>query len=764
MTVKTILFTFLLSGLGLWAQTPTPPAAPAGPVTNTLGPGPTRDPLSRAAMRAGSLARTNAPAAATNAAPGAAAPPAPGAGLGAPPPLGRAPQPAIGPPGTAGPAAPPAPGATPTAPPAQTAAVTLAAGSTNPPSEELLGMMRLQAADLTQVLDLYMEYSGRTVLRPSTLPAPQITLVPNPKALFTRKEAVQILDTVLGMNGIAMLNVGEKFVKAVPTANAGGQGQPIAKEPGEGLPELGPYVTYVVQLTNVLPSAIVAALQPFASAVPNGILPIDTSQVLVLRDFSENVKRMLELVKKIDVVIPSEFVSEVIPIKYAMASDIAGALNSLSSGGGATTLGGGAAGAGGLGAGGRGGRGGGMGSRMGGGLGRTGTGMGMGYPGSTAAGVNPLGATAPGAQGAGASFTDRLRGIMSRAGATATGEIQVIGQTKIISDERTNSLLIYASKEDMKTIKHIIEQLDIVLAQVLIEAVIIEVSLDDSRNLGVSYQEAKGHGLGHYFNGIGGVNNGNMLSQSSFLSGAATNAAGNLPGGFSYLAHLGQDLDVTLTAVASDSRAKVLQRPVIQTSHGMEANIFVGESRPYPTGSYYGGGAYGGYSSIQQMQIGVTLDVTPLINVDGLVVMQISQQIDNVSGTVNMPNVGDVPITSSKSASAQVSVRDHETIMLGGLIETTKNQSASGVPVLKDLPLLGVLFRSSSRSEARNELIVLIRPTVLPTPEVAALAARAVKSKMPGVRSAEHEFQTDENNRLRKFDKEFRGKELLETQ
>src|SRR5437879_13328581 len=102
-------------------------------------------------------------------------------------------------------------------------------------------------------------------------------------------------------------------------------------------------------------------------------------------------------------------------------------------------------------------------------------------------GVNPdyipqATATSPGA--AGASFSDRLRNIINRA--STSGDIQVIGQTKIIADERTNSLLIFASREDMKTIKDIISKLDIVLAQVLIEAVIIEVQLANDQSLGVS--------------------------------------------------------------------------------------------------------------------------------------------------------------------------------------------------------------------------------------------------------------------------------------
>ena len=172
-------------------------------------------------------------------------------------------------------------------------------------------------------------------------------------------------------------------------------------------------------------------------------------------------------------------------------------------------------------------------------------------------------------------------------------------------------------------------------------------------------------------------------------------------------------------------------------------------TQPYPTSSYYGGGAYGGYSSIQQLQIGVTLEVTPLINPDGLVVMDIHTKIDGLDGSVTIENVGDVPITSSKEAAAKVSVRDHDTIILGGLIYTEKDKSASGVPVLMDIPLLGYLFRSSTASDTRNELIVLIRPTVLPTPEIAALAATAEKNKMPGVRATEKEVREDERRRLK---------------
>ena len=625
----------------------------------------------------------------------------------------------------------------------------------NKAPEEILppGMIDFRQADLNVVLQVYAELVNRTILRHASLPAPTITL--KTQTPLTKKEAIQALDAVLAMNGISMVDIGDKFVKALAPAQAGGAGQEPSKLAADALPNLGAYVTHVVQLKYSKPSEIIPALQPFASGSPNPIVPIETSQILVLRDNAENVKRMLEMISQIDIIVPAEFTNEVISIKYALASDIASALNSLSTGGGGATVGSSSSGS-------R--TGATSSSRMGGmggssGMNRTGgSTMGGSYPGSTKQGMggaSTMGTTTPGATGSSSSsFSDRLRNLISKA--SSSGDIQVLGQTKIIADERTNSLLIYASREDMKIIKDIIAKLDVVLAQVLIEAVVIEYTLDKSRSFGVSYLESKYHGAGNYYSGRGAMipSGSSVLSSDSF--GVVSNSATSLSSGFSYLAGFGNDLDVTLTALQGDSHAKILQRPRIQTSHAVAAHLFVGESRPYPTGSYYGGGSYGGYSSIQQMQIGVDLSVTPLINPDGLVVMEIQQNIDSVKGTVNIANVGDVPITSSKQASAKVAVRDRDTIMLGGLIENDKSDSQSGVPYLKDIPLLGALFRSSSTSSSRSELIVLIRPTVLPTPEVAALTATDEKHNMPGVRMTEHEFQSDNQKLLKATDKYLR--------
>jgi general secretion pathway protein D len=628
------------------------------------------------------------------------------------------------------------------------------AASTNP---EMMppNMIDFRNADLAMVLDVYAMMVNRTLLRPATLPAQTLSL--KTQGQLTMKEGIQALEGVLALNGITIINVGDKFAKVLAEAQATQGAAPFATNGVSSLPDLGQYVTEVKHLQYVKPSEVVAILQPFVR-IPNGILPIDPSGIIILRDYAENVKRMLELLNRVDIALPSDFEQEVIPIKYAKSSEIASALNSLSAGGGGGTTVGTSSGGGSGSSSGRSSMGSRSGSRMGGSMGGAG-----GFGNNT--GSNPFGNNGgfnnqggnfgSGGQG-GNSFNSRLQNIINRASSTtSSGDIQVLGTTKIISDERTNSLLVFASKEDMRKIKEIVSKLDVVLAQVLIEAVIISVGLTDSHDLGFSYLQHP-QTVGNW-TGVGAINNKSFQTPANYVlnkNGVTNSSSSVIPGGFSYLMSFGDDLDVAVAAVQGNSRARILQRPRIQTSHNEPASIFVGESRPYPTSSYYGGGAYGGYSSIQQLEIGVSLDVTPLINPDGLVVMDIHQKIDSFEGNVTIQNVGDVPITSEKEAQAKVSVRDHDTIILGGLIETDKNANKSGVPFLMDLPLFGYLFRSTHHDEKRTELIVLIRPTVLPTPEIAALTATAEKNKMPAVRAAERDFRAEETQRLKKANAE----------
>ena len=569
------------------------------------------------------------------------------------------------------------------------------------------------AAELDQVLKIYTELVGRNLLRPATLPAAKIVL--KQTTPLTKLEVVRMIEAALSLNQISVVNVGEKFVTVMSSAEAYKIPGIINTNVVGDLPVLGSMVTHVVQLKNSKPTEMVAILTPFASGTAaNPVMPVDSSGILVLRDNVANVKRMLEMIEKVDIVGTSEIESKVIPIKYAKAEEIASALGSVGGGSGGTV----------------------------------GTRTSSSTSGSTSGfnrtsgqpGYNQPGAI-PGAQptpSAGGTFGDRLNNIIRKA--SASGDLTILGSTKIIADIRSNSLLVFASKQDMEMIEKIISQLDVVLAQVLIETIIMDVSLDDSKTIGFSAAQNK-TAISKNVTGAGGFNNGQSFFD--FLGSAASNAfPGNLtttlPAGFSYFGKLGSDYLVALNAAANAGRATIVQKPRILTSHAKEGHIFLGESRAIVSSTYYGGGFGGGpSSSYQQQQAGIDLTVTPFVNTEGLVVMEINQEISDFKGTTQITGVGAVPNITQRSIRGEVAVNDGETVILGGIILDRKEGSKSGVPFLMDIPLLGRLFSNTTESKGRSELVVLMRPKVLKTPELVAKHTIVEKEGMPAIMAAE---------------------------
>ncbi|HEX5218097.1 MAG TPA: secretin N-terminal domain-containing protein [Verrucomicrobiae bacterium] len=599
---------------------------------------------------------------------------------------------------------------------------------TIPNPDEILpaGSIKFTAAPLESVLSLYGDFVGRNVLRPATLPDAKIVLMQTTP--LTRLEVVRALEAAMALNNVSVVNVGEKFVTVVPTADAWKIPGRINTNQVDRLPELGSVATHIAQLKYSKPSELQSVLVPFASGTAaSPVTPIDSSGILVLRDNVANVKRMLEMIEKIDVAVPSEFVSEVIPIKYAKAEEIATALSSVGGGSGGTvgsrpTGGTTTPGASGF-------------SRQQGGLG------GYNQP-----GMNPLQGTTPTPTPSGGSaFSQNLQNIIRRA--ASSGDLQILGTTKIIADIRSNSLLVFATREDMKVIKDIIAKLDVVLAQVLIETIIMDVSLDNSWALGISAAQTPRQFSGD-FSGAGGMNLKRFTDVAAGGGSTAgqTNAFTDLIGtGLRYFGKINDDIYVQVEAAASDGKINVIQKPRIQTSHATPASLFIGNTVPYVTSTYYGG-SYGGgpSSSYQQLRVGIGLNVTPFINQDGLVVMKIDETIDEISGSTTIDGVGQVPNTTSRTLAAEVAVLDRESIMLGGFIRNAENRTKAGVPILKDIPLLGALFRSSGEAKQRNELMVLMRPTVLRTPELASLQVAVEKEGLPGVVAAEADYNREE--------------------
>jgi general secretion pathway protein D len=705
MKTTTLVLILFLTGLELWAQTP---------------PAPNPAPLQRRRPARFNNATNNA----------AVVPPG---------------QPASGEPAVPGVPAPGQPAASPLAESGASAAT----NASQPPEKEIPAYSyNFEGVDVNQVLEVYGQLVGRTMLR-ANLPGAQIIL--KTETPLTKSEAIQALQAVLALNGISLVNIGDKFVKVLPSDQASGAGAALDYSSATNLPDMGSYVTHIVQLKYLKPSEMLPVIQPFAKL--NSIISLDANGVLVIRDYAENVKRMLEMIQQVDVSVPAEYISEVIPIKYAMAEDIANALNSLGGSGGSTVSFGGSA--------------------------ATPSINGVARPGGASTGGAAGGyqggnqqnqqrafgsqTTPGGAPTGGTSFQQRLQSIIQRASSGGQQEaIQVFGQTKIIADQRSNSLLIFATRADMDRIKAVIEKLDVLLAQVLIESVIMGVDINHSWNLGVSaaqnpktfHGDATGSNILQNIIGGGGMNNGkspfydflngSLGTNSSAVSGAAF--GNSLPSGFSYFGNIGPNWDVALQAAQADSTTTVIQRPRIQTSQAKAASFFVGQTVPYVTGSTYGS-AYGNSSSYSQLSVGVELDVTPFINPDGLVVMDINQEVDDISGYTTIDGNA-VPNTNKRTLSSEIAVRDRDTIILGGFVRSDKSKSKSGVPLLMDVPLLGNLFTSRNDSKNRQETIVLIRPTVLKTPELAAAQAVKEQRRLPGISAAAVEDEASERKQV----------------
>jgi len=590
--------------------------------------------------------------------------------------------------------------------------------------------MQLNNMDIASVFELYSEFSGRIVVKNSQINAGTLTLkVPIP---LTRLEAVQTLDAALAQNGITMIPFSDKWVKAVPAANAGAEGAAMYEGKASNLPEAEQFVTQVIQLKYARPTEVVPLLATFTKNPASGVIAIESSQLLVVRDYASNVRRIAELIAKIDISPPPDYRLDVIPVRYGKVDDLYQTMSSLIGGG-------------------TGGAGVGQGQQRRGPTplrsGQNNNGLQGGQFGQTGInGINPVNQN-PGANYN--NFQNRVNRVLGQAGApgTANAQNQIISDARIVPDERSNSLLVYANEHDMVMISNIVKQVDHQLPQVLIEAVVLDVSLNNSYSLGVSYlQNPQTTGK---LTQASGANNGPQV-----LS-AVTNLSSGLPSGFSYFAQYGGSLEAAVQALASDNTVSVIATPRIQTSHAVPGSFLIGTSVPYITGFQTYSGYVGGPSSsstVQEKDINTDIEVTPFITPDGLVVMDIDNSFDEPGPTVNIGG-NPYPVVNQRHASSTLTLRDGETIMMGGYITTTKTKSVSGVPYLMNIPLLGALFRSKNTSDVREELIVLMRATILKTTDDARNYATKERKTLPGIRMAEDEENKDRADKLKAVEK-----------
>jgi general secretion pathway protein D len=638
-------------------------------------------------------------------------------------------------------------------------------------------------SDLDVVMAQYCEWTGQIYLKTDAVKA-SITLKADK---LTKKECIEVVDAILAMNNIALVPMGEKYIKVIMSTapDLTGHGLKINMDQDTQYAGSDKFVTQIVQLQHVEIPEVQAAVQHLLHAYGK-ILALQSSNSLMLTDTEANINRVRELIEFMDQ--PAARIEpSIYQIEYADATEIAGKLNEIITMAQADQKK------------------------------KTATGTVVGNPNARtpagvirarttqtkaaptkasisnteggsnviiqgnvkvmadertniilifsqeenfkffdtiievldvevepettfevvnleyadaselagtlndligAAGSSRSSSSSSSRSGSSGSRTGSSNARSSQSGNTSNSRVtpnaasdgessgienlnRLSEDTKILADERSNSILLMGEKADIAAIKNVIATLDIMLEQVMIEAAIFEVTLGDDLRAGIDWLYRSDSG-----DKIGGWDGANLI----------TNTVGNVAAqAMTYYQNItGINTEIAINLAASDSNVRLLSTPIIITTDNTEARLSVGEQRPIVTStSSYANSSGTQSSNYEYKDIGINLTVTPRINPQRVVVMEVLQQADQVGGEVSIDG-NQVPIILNREFEAQISVPDRGTIALGGLINSETRDSVVKIPILGDIPLIGrYLFSSTKKENVQTELIVLLTPHVL---------------------------------------------------
>ncbi len=286
-------------------------------------------------------------------------------------------------------------------------------------------------------------------------------------------------------------------------------------------------------------------------------------------------------------------------------------------------------------------------------------------------------------------------------------------EATISSDETNNAIVVFGTPRDYAVIEDALRKLDILPQQVLIEAAITEVSLNDALRYGVQWNFQNG--------------------DSNFaLSEGPTAAVARVFPGFSYF-FSGNSISATLNALEQRTKINVISAPKLLVLNNQTAALQVGDQVPVATQSAVGVVNPDSpiVNSIEYRDTGVILKITPRVNAGGLVLLDVAQEVSAVSqATASTSAENNSPTISTRRISTSIAVQDGQVIALGGLISSTRSKGSTGIPILSRIPVLGALFGRKNDTEDRNELLILLRPRVLRTIDDASAVTDELRSKI----------------------------------
>ncbi|MDP3520560.1 MAG: type II secretion system secretin GspD [Hydrogenophaga sp.] len=320
----------------------------------------------------------------------------------------------------------------------------------------------------------------------------------------------------------------------------------------------------------------------------------------------------------------------------------------------------------------------------------------------------------------------------TRPGATApVTSVNLPGGVRVMADEVNNALLIYGLPSDFEIIESAMKRLDLPPTQVLIEATIVEVTLSDDMKYGLQWVFSDKNRGG--YSGGGAFTTGGLASTTlnNLGSNVVNNLFGAASGGFTYTLSNALGVRAVLNTLASKSLIKVISSPSLMVLDNHTARIAVGDQQPVRVGETVT--SVGTVTSnIQYKDTGVALQVTPSVNASDYVTMSILQSVTDVGA------VDDATQQRSflqRQFDSKVAVKSGETIVLGGLIRDNTTDSNSGLPGLKDVPVLGALFGGTTQASKRTELIVLITPSVARSGQDITMIGEELRQRMNSLRN-----------------------------
>jgi general secretion pathway protein D len=582
-------------------------------------------------------------------------------------------------------------------------------------------------ADLGQIVEAVSQVTGKNFIVDPRAKA-QVTMLSatpmSPEAFY------EAFLSILQVHGFVAVPSGRVW-KIIPDANA--RQVPANDLPDKVSSSSDEIVTQVLQVRNVSAAQLVPILRPLIPQYGH-LAAYPSSNILIISDRANNVNRLTRIIKRIDQGGDEDI--DVIRLEHASAAEVVRVVNSLAAvqagaeGGGVKLV---------------------ADERTNSVLLSGESGQRLRLKALVTHLDTPLEAGGDtqvrylrysDAEKIAVKLKEQLNGLQSSGGGTPTGPAASRGEggTTIWADPETNALVVTAPPKIMRSLMSVVDRLDIRRAQVLVEAIIVEVSGDKNVDLGVNWildGSSDNIAAGGFVSPIGGTSIGDIARAIQSPS-TITSVPTGMTIGVGRFKDGGTNFGAILRAIRGDARTNIISTPSIITLDNQEAQIKVAQEVPFITGQFTNTGSGGSngsvnpFQTIQRQEVGTILKVTPQITDDGTIVMKIEQEASSLAAS--SAGAADL-ITNKRTISTKVLADDGEVIVLGGLISDSLTDGEQPVPYLGRVPLLGELFRTRNAKKNKTNLMVFIRPKILMDGDQVAAETEAKYNYLRGIQT-----------------------------